>query len=78
MKRNPTGNQRIEIEEVCIPRELKAYEPGLSGLSSLWHPDQAMVGVFTNEIACAAAVVLDFAPYPAPDFPKEHWMLNET
>ena len=78
LTRNPTGNQKIEIEEVCIPREIQAYKPDLSGLSSLWRPDQAMVNFFSNETARAAAVVPAFVPYPNPDLTKKPWIPNET
>ena len=78
LTRNPAGNQRVEIEEVCIPRELSSYKPDLSGLSSLWRPDQAMVNISPNETAREADVIPAYVPYPNPDLAKKPWIPNET
>ena len=75
--RNVSNNQRVEIEEICIPRVLKDYAPNLSGLSNLWRPDQAMVNVFTQEIARASSVIPPFTPYPHPDITQKPWVPNE-
>ena len=78
LPRHPTGNKRVEIEDFCIPRELRSYAPNLSILSSLWGPAQAMVNLFTNEIAREADVVPAYFPYTVPDLPKGYWAPNET
>ena len=49
--KNEPGNQRTHVGEVCIPRGLRGYAPGLSGLSAFWRPDQAAANVCSIETA---------------------------
>ena len=77
LTRKPSGNQEIEIEDVCIPREIRSYKPDLSDLSSLWRPDQAMVNISPNETARAAAVAPAYVPYPNPDLAKNGGFLTK-
>ena len=69
--KNAPGNQRIEIEEVCIRRVLLDYAPKLSGLSALRMPEQAMVNAFSDETDRDAGVTPPFIPYPRPDLTKK-------
>ena len=75
--KNGPNNQRVEIEEVCIPRVLREYAPNLSGLSVLWRPDQSTMNFFSQETARAASTVPPFTPYPVLDLSKKPWVPAE-
>ena len=61
------------IEELTIPKEMKNWKLGLSGLSGLLDPGQEMVNHFTLEITKALQKRPTYRPYVIPDLSKEPW-----
>ena len=76
--RNAAGpNQRVDIEEVCIPRVLGNYRPSLAGLSARWRPGQSMANYFSAETYRASCIAPAYVPYPVPDLTKRPWAPND-
>ena len=74
MPKNLPNSQRVEIEEVCIPRALLDYAPNLSGLSALWRPGRAAINTFPQETARAPSAIPLFTPFTRPDLSKKPWV----
>ena len=72
--KNMSGAAKIDIEEVCIPRELRTYKFDLALLSSIWRPVQAMVNLVTSELTRASSTVPAYRAYVIPDLSKRPWV----
>ena len=55
--KNVSGLARIDIEEVCIPKELRSYKIDFPKISADWRPEQAAVNLVTSEMALSASAI---------------------
>ena len=73
--RNNKGKKDPFIEEICIPSRMSSFTWDMSGLASIFLPDQEMANAISLEIARANNTVPSYNPYIIPTLADKPWVV---